>query len=100
MTTLRPTLHLDRLGSVIAGLIGVALFASPFVTYRANRIVSGEGRLLVDALPPAGAVGTIAVVLGVALCAVLARKALVRLAAASLGLSVIFPAVGFSAGFV
>ncbi|WP_201859772.1 ABC transporter permease [Microvirga soli] len=100
MPTLRPTLHLDRLGSVIAGLIALALFASPFVTYRANRIVSGEGRLLVDALPPAGALVTIAVVLGVALCAALARKPLVRLAAASLGLCVIFPAVGFSAGFV
>lgn len=100
MPTLRPTLHLDRLGSVIAGLIGVALFASPFVTYRANRIVSGEGRLLVDALPPSGVLITIVVVLGVAFCAALAHRPLVRLAAAALGLGVIFPAVGFSAGFV
>ncbi|MGF9756214.1 ABC transporter permease [Microvirga sp. 0TCS3.31] len=100
MPTLRPTLHLDRLGSVIAGLIGLALFASPFVTYRANRIVSGEGRQLIDALPPAGALSAIVVVLGVALCAALAHRPLVRLAAASLGLGVIFPAVGFSAGFV
>jgi osmoprotectant transport system permease protein len=100
MPTLRPTLHLDRLGSVIAGLIGIALFASPFVTYRANRIVSGEGRQLIDALPPAGALSVIVVVLGVALCAVLAHRPLVRLAAACLGLVVIFPAVGFSAVFV
>jgi osmoprotectant transport system permease protein len=100
MPTLRPTLHLDRLGSVIAGLIGIALFASPFVTYRANRIVSGEGRPLFDALPPAGVLITIAVVLGVALCAVLVHRPLVRLAAASIGLGVVFPAVGFSAGFV
>ena len=100
MPTLRPALHLDRLGSVIAGLIGLALFASPFVTYRANRIVSGEGRLLIDALPPAGALSAIVVVLGVALCAALVHRPLVRLAAASLGLCVIFPAVGFSAGFI
>lgn len=100
MPTLRPTLHLDRLGSVIAGLITLALFASPFVTYRANRIVSGEGRLLVDALPPAGALIIIVVVLGVALCAALAHRPLVRLAASSLGLCVIFPAVGSSPGFV
>jgi osmoprotectant transport system permease protein len=100
MPTLRPTLHLDRLGSVIAVLIGAALFASPFVTYRANRIVSGEGRPLIDALPPAGATAVAVVVLGVALCAVLAHRPLVRLAAASLGLGVIFPAVGLSAGFV
>jgi osmoprotectant transport system permease protein len=100
MPTLRHSLSLDRLGTAIAALIGVALFAAPFVTYRANRIVAGEGRLLTDALPPAGVVGTLAVVLGVALCAVLAHRPLVRLGAASLGLCVIFPAVGWSAGFV
>jgi osmoprotectant transport system permease protein len=100
MPTLRHTLSLDRLGAVIAVLIGVALFAAPFVTYRANRIVAGEGRLLTDALPPAGAFGTLIVALGVALCAALAHKPLVRLGAASLGLCVIFPAVGFSAEFV
>jgi osmoprotectant transport system permease protein len=62
--------------------------------------VSGEGRQLLDALPPAGALIAVVVVLGVALCAVLAHRPLVRLAAACLGLGVIFPAVGFSAGFV
>jgi osmoprotectant transport system permease protein len=39
-------------------------------------------------------------VLGVALCAALAHRPLTRLAAASIGLAVIFPAVGWSAGFV
>jgi osmoprotectant transport system permease protein len=100
MPTLRPALHLDRLGSVIAVLIGAALFASPFVTYRANRIVSGEGRLLIDALPPAGAAAVIVVALGVALGAVLAHRPPVRLAAAFVGIGVIFPAVGLCAGFV
>jgi osmoprotectant transport system permease protein len=100
MPTLRHTLSLDRLGTVIAVLIGVALFAAPFVTYRANRIVAGEGRLLTDALPPAGVFGILIVVLGVVLCAALAHKPLVRLGAASLGLCVIFPAVGWSAGYV
>ena len=39
-------------------LIGVAVFAAPFVTYRANRMVAGEARMLVDAVSPvlAGAV--------------------------------------------
>src|SRR5919112_5645159 len=100
MPSLRPSLSLDRLGSVIAILIGVALFASPFVIYRANRIVAGEGRMLVDALPPSGATGVMIVALGVALCAALLRAPLFRLAAASIGLGVIFPAVGWSAGFV
>ena len=100
MSSLRPHLSLDRLGSVIAVLIGVALFASPFVIYRANRIVAGEGRMLTAALPPAGALGIIAVGVGVALCAALVRNPLPRLAAAILGLVTVFPAVGWSAGFV
>ena len=100
MSSLRPHLSLDRLGSVIAVLIGVALFASPFVIYRANRIVAGEGRMLTAALPPAGALGIIAVGIGVALCAALVRNPLPRLAAAILGLVAVFPAVGWSAGFV
>ena len=100
MSSLRSSLSLDRLGSVIAILILVALFASPFVIYRANRIVAGEGRMLVDALPSSGALGVMAVALGTALCAALVRAPLIRLAAASIGLCVIFPAVGSSAGFV
>ena len=65
MPSLRPSLSLDRLGTVIAILVGVALFASPFVIFRANRIVAGEGRMLVDALPPSGAIGVTIVALGV-----------------------------------
>jgi len=100
MSSSRLTLSPDRLGSLIAVLIGVALFACPFAIYRANRIVAGEGRMLLDALPPSGALGTIAVGIGVALCAVLVRKPPLRLAAALLGLAVLLPAVGWSAGFM
>src|SRR3712207_4050201 len=56
--------------------------------------------MLLDALPPSGALGTIAVGIGVALCAVLVRKPPLRLAAALLGLAVLLPAVGWSAGFM
>jgi osmoprotectant transport system permease protein len=77
--TPRPALALDRLGSVIALLIGLALFAAPFVTYRANRIVSGEARLLMEALPPMMALAV---------------------AATALAIAAIAPAVGASAGFV
>lgn len=100
MSSLRPHLSLDRLGSVIAVLIGVALFASPFVVYRANRIVAGEGRMLTAALPPAGALGIILTGIGVALCAALLRNPLPRLAAAILGLATVVPIVGWSATFV
>ena len=100
MSSPRPTLALDRLGSVIALLIGLALFAAPFVTYRANRIVSGEARMLLQALPAVRAVAVMAVALGIAIGATLIRAPLVRLAAAAVGLAVIVPAVGASAGFV
>lgn len=100
MPSLRSALSLDRLGSVIAVLIGVALFATPFVVYRANRIVAGDGRMLTDALPLPGVITVMTVALGVALCAALVRAPLIRLAAASFGLCVIVPAVGWSAGFV
>jgi osmoprotectant transport system permease protein len=100
MASPRPTLSLDRLGGVVAILIGLALFAAPFVTYRANRIVSGEGRMLVDALPLVPAYATIAVALGIALCAALVRGPIVRLVIAAAGLIVTVPVVGMSAGFV
>ena len=47
----RPTLSFDHLGCVVAIIIGVALFAAPFATYRATRIASGESRFLIEALP-------------------------------------------------
>jgi len=100
VTSPRPPLALDRLGSFIALLIGLALFAAPFVTYRANRIVSGEARMLWEALPAAMALAVMAAALGIAAGATLVRAPLVRLAAAVVGLAVIFPAVGASAGFV
>jgi len=90
----------DRLGILVAVLIGAALFACPFVTYRANRIVAGEPRMLLDALPPVFAAGTTAVVLGVALAAVILRRPILRLAAAALGLAVVVPAVGLTAPFL
>ena len=100
MTSLRPIVSLDRLGSVIAVLIGIALFAAPFATYRANRIVAGEGRMLLEAVPPAAALGVMLAMFGVALCAALVRAPVIRLAAAAGGLAVVFPAVGWSAGFL
>ncbi|WP_439651687.1 ABC transporter permease [Microvirga puerhi] len=90
----------DRLGSVIALLAGISVFVLPFVTYRANRIVSGEPRLLLHALPTTVAVAVMGAVVAVALVAVFIRWPTVRLTAAALGLVVVVPAVGLSAGFM
>jgi osmoprotectant transport system permease protein len=90
----------DRLGSMVAVLIGIALYAAPFVTYRANRIAAGAARSIFEALPPTTAFVLVGAALSVAIVAIFVRRPIVRLAAASLGLVVIAPCVGLSAGFV
>ena len=96
----RPVLILDHLGCVIAILIGIALFAAPFTTYRATRIASGESRLLIEALPIAIGAVVAAVAMGVGAGAVLMRDPLGRLGSAVIGLAVLLPALGLSAGFL
>ncbi|WP_414474284.1 ABC transporter permease [Microvirga sp. M2] len=96
----RPAFSLDHLGVVIAILNGVALFAAPFATYRATRIASGESRLLIEALPFAMAAALALVTLAVAVGAVLVRDPLSRLGSAVIGLAVLLPALGLSAGFL
>ena len=59
--------RLDKLGLVIAAMASAALFALPFATFRANRIVAGEGRTLLDALPPTPSAVTLAILLGLSL---------------------------------
>lgn len=98
--SLRLTSSPDRLGSVVALLMGIALFAMPLVTYRANRIVSGEPRLVWHALPGGVMAFVMLTVIGVALVAAFVRWPAVRLAAAALGLSIVVPVVGMSASYV
>nr|WP_246215754.1 ABC transporter permease [Microvirga makkahensis] len=88
------------MGFVIAVLIGIALFAAPFATYRATRIASGEARLVIEALPFSMAAALALVALGVALGAVLARDPLGRLGSAVIGLAVLLPSLGLSAGYL
>lgn len=96
----RPAFSLDRLGSVIAILIGIALFAAPFATYRATRIASGQSRLLIEALPFAMGAAVAIVALGVAAGASLVRDPLGRLGLAVIGLAVLLPSLGISAGYL
>ena len=43
---------IDKLGVVIAALLAYGAFLAPFANFRANRIVPGEPRAILDALPP------------------------------------------------
>ncbi|WP_341482637.1 ABC transporter permease [Microvirga solisilvae] len=96
----RPMLSLDRLGTVIAILIGVALFAAPFATYRATRIASGQSRLLIEALPFTMSAVVAIVALAVAAGAAIVRDPLGRLGSAVIGLAVLLPSLGLSAGYL
>jgi osmoprotectant transport system permease protein len=100
LASARKALSLDRLGLVIAIMIAVAMFASPFVTFRANRIVSGEARMVMEALPTILATSLIAVAAAVAFIAAMVRKSVLRLVAAAIGLGIVFPFAGLAATFV
>src|SRR5687768_6649108 len=89
----------NRLGALVAGIIAAALLASPFVTFRANRIVAGEPRPLLDALPLSVAVAILIALTAVGVVAVLVRRPSARLAAAGCGLMLLLPALGWAARF-
>ncbi len=86
--------RLDKLGIAIAGLIAVTLWLMPFATFKANRIVSGKGLGLAQALEPAAAATGLAVFTGIALLALVRTAPGWRLAAAAIGLAVLCLLVG------
>ncbi|UDF28143.1 UNVERIFIED_ORG: ABC transporter permease [Roseateles sp. XES5] len=45
------TVRIDKLGVVIAALLAYGAFLAPFALFRANRIVPGEAKTILDALP-------------------------------------------------
>lgn len=96
----RAASALDPLGSLMAILIAIALFAAPFATYRATRIASGEARMLMEALPGMWALVLMVLSLGIAIGAVIVRAPLARLASSVLGLSAICIGIGMAAGYL
>ncbi|TGV53844.1 ABC transporter permease, partial [Mesorhizobium sp. M00.F.Ca.ET.149.01.1.1] len=47
------TARFDKLGVVIAAIVAYAALLAPFAMFRANRIVPGQARSMIEALPPA-----------------------------------------------
>ncbi|MBS7700710.1 MULTISPECIES: ABC transporter permease [unclassified Chelatococcus] len=90
-------LSIDRLGILITLFLGFALWPSPFVTVRANRIASGQPFTLFEALPWFGIAALLSAVLVAAVVALSVRQPWARLAAATLGLIILLPAVGLAA---
>ena len=88
-------LRLDKLGAVIAVIAACGALA-PFATFRANRIVAGEARSVVAALPPWAAALLLAGVAAAAIIALFRSPVLVRLGASVAALAVLALVIGIA----
>jgi len=92
------TVRIDKLGVVIAALLAYGAYLAPFANFRANRIVPGEARTILDALP-SGLGAALLVFIAVAIVLILLKTPTVlRLV---LGLAALFALavlIGLAAG--
>ncbi|MGV1818728.1 ABC transporter permease [Agrobacterium sp. CG160-95] len=87
----------DKVGVLISCLLLYALAASPFMTFRANRIIQGETRTIFEALPVAAATLLVAIIVVVAFIAFFRFPAHLKLVAALVGLAALAIFVGQAA---
>ncbi|WP_161991294.1 MULTISPECIES: ABC transporter permease [Rhizobium/Agrobacterium group] len=87
----------DKVGVLISCLLLYALSASPFMIFRANRIVQGEARTIFEALPAMAAALLVAIILIAAFIAFFRFPARLKLAAAMGGLAALAIFVGQAA---
>ena len=81
--------QVDRLGALLAAFAAAALTFLPFVVFKANRIVPGDPRSLLEVLPLTAALAAIAVVALAAFSAIRIANPRLRLATALLGVVVV-----------
>jgi osmoprotectant transport system permease protein len=86
---MKPPPRLDPLGSLLTAVGALALLLLPFVVFKANRIVPGDGRTLFAVLPQWQALTVQGLLLLAAATAVAVGNARVRLAAALLGVAAV-----------
>ncbi|TPO13079.1 ABC transporter permease [Mesorhizobium sp. B1-1-5] len=94
------TLRLDKLGVVIAAIVAYATFLAPFATFRANRIVPGQARSILEALPSMLGMLLLAIVIAVAIVALLRTPLVLRLIAGVLALVALSVLIGVAGGFL
>lgn len=87
----------DKVGVLISCLLLYALAASPFMTFRANRIIQGETRTIFEALPVAAATLLVAIIVVAAFIAFFRFPPRLKLAAALVGLAALAIFVGQAA---
>ena len=87
----------DKLGVVIAAILVYGAAVAPFATFRANRIVPGEGRTILEALPAWAGIWLLAVIAIAGIVALLRTPAPARLGAAAAALVALTVLVGLAA---
>lgn len=93
-------IRFDKLGVVIAAIAACAAFAAPFATFRANRIVPGQARSILEALPPAAGPLLLAIVVAAALVALFKTPLQLRLAASVAALAALALLIGVAGTFL
>ena len=91
------SIRFDKLGVVIALLIAYAVLAAPFATFRANRIVPGDAKGILDALPTVAGLLLLGLMVGAALIVLLKTPTRLRLLVAAAGLAAIAVFIGMAA---
>ncbi|MER9584357.1 ABC transporter permease [Mesorhizobium sp. M0276] len=94
------TLRFDKLGVVIAAISAYAAFAAPFATFRANRIVPGQARSIIEALPAATGPMLLAIIVAAALVALFRTPLALRLAASAVALAALAMLIGVAGTFL
>ncbi|ESX94592.1 ABC transporter permease [Mesorhizobium sp. LNJC405B00] len=94
------TPRFDKLGVVVAAIVACATFFASFATFRANRIVPGEARSILDALPAAVGPLLLAIVVLAAIVALLKTPLVLRLAASVVALAALAILIGVAGTFL
>jgi osmoprotectant transport system permease protein len=98
--TTRRVLAVDKLGVLIALIVAAGWVLLPFATFKANRIVQGQSRIVFDALPFWEA-ALLSLVIAVSLPLIFYRTPTVwRLATSAVALLVLFVLIGQAAPFL
>lgn len=92
------TFRIDKLGVVIAALLAYGAFLAPFASFRANRIVPGEAKGILEALPEALGATLLGFIASAIVVVALKTPTVFRLLLGLAALLVLAILVGLSAG--
>ncbi len=91
------TARFDKLGLIVAPWIAYSIALAPFATFRANRIIQGEPRSILEALPQPLNFLLVGLMVAVALLAVFRTPPLIRLSASLAALLALTLFIGLAA---